>query len=200
MRGEHVGDRPGPGLERRRRVVHHRGVETHPGHDGEDLALHVADVDRAAPTTQDEPDPLLGVRRDPEVRGEQVPVPPGRIARAASVPGEPLDARARTVPSPPLTNTTSAPSSTACAGLTGPRVLGRRLSHTGSGQPASASRATIVARSSSRPSTRFGLTITAVRRGPRPSRCSAAGWVVASWGIVTVASVPGSRDRPLRGV
>ena len=101
---------------------------------------------------------------------------------------------ARTVPSPPATNTTAAPSSTACFACPVPGSSAVVSSHAGSGQPASASCSVMPARSSSRPSTRFGLTMTAVRRGPPPSRCSAAGWVVASWGVVTVASM--SRGSP----
>ena len=120
-------------------------------------------------------------------------MPPGRIASAVCVPASP-SMHARTVPSPPATNTTAAPSSTACFACPVPGSSAVVSSHAGSGQPASASCSTMPARSSSRPSTRFGLTITAVRSGPLPSRCSAAGWVVASWGVVTGASM--SRGSP----
>ena len=67
-------------------------------------------------------------------------------------------------------------------------------SHAGSGHPASVSRATMRSRSASRPSTRFGLTITAERWGPTSGRCGAVFWVSVVSSVGTDRVCPGGRE------
>ena len=79
----------------------HVGVEARPGHHGEALAVHRADVDRARLAVQPGRDGAVDVLRDPEVGREQV----GRAGRddrdRRARPGERVDAALRHAVSAP---------------------------------------------------------------------------------------------------
>src|SRR6266536_776972 len=66
-----------PALQVALGVADHLRVETHPGHDRDVLAVHLAEVEPAALAMQPDADRLGQVVRDPEVGGEQV----GRTSR-----------------------------------------------------------------------------------------------------------------------
>ena len=110
-------------------------------------------------------------------------MPAGNTASAAAEPTIP-SAHARTVPSPPLTKTTSAPSATACRACPVPGSSRVVSSHPGSGQPAAASASSTSAWRPPTLSTRTGLKITTERSGP------VAGSRWASPGTGSLVAVP----------
>ena len=111
--GPDVGHASEPILERAVGLLDHRRVEAGSGHDGEALAVEPADIELAPFAAEADRDRLLDVLRDAEVRREQVRGAGRAGSRAAS--SEPAIASiARwTVPSPPQTKSSSAPSASA---------------------------------------------------------------------------------------
>ena len=85
----------------------------------EALAVEPADVELAPLAAKPDRDSLLDVLRDAEVRREEVRGPGGHDREGGVRPGERIDRNAATVPSPPQTKSSSAPSSRArftCSG------------------------------------------------------------------------------------
>ena len=108
-----VGGTPEAVFERAVRVPDHRGVETGAGHDGEPLAVEAADIELPPITAETDRDRLLDVLRDPEVRREQVRGA-GREDGKRDVRVLPSASTQRcTIPSPPQTKSSSAPSASA---------------------------------------------------------------------------------------
>ena len=73
-------------------VADHRGVEAGAGHDGEALAVELADVELAAVAAEPDRHRLLDVLRDAEIRGEEVRGAGGDDREAHARPREDVDA------------------------------------------------------------------------------------------------------------
>ena len=100
--------RPKRSFRRAVGITDHGGVEPGAGHHREVLAVHETEVERAAPTSEPDVDGGLDVFRDAEVRRRQFAVPAGITA---SGPVPPIASAHRcTMPSPPHTKSSSAPS------------------------------------------------------------------------------------------
>ena len=155
------------------------------------------DLTRGRPPAGRAPGPAARPRSvsvgTPRFVASRLPVPPGRIASAVSLPDRPVDAGAdRAVAAGDEHD--AAPSSTACFAWPVPGSSAVVSSHAGSGQPASAScsvmlRAELV-------ETLDAVRVDDHRRASagRASRCSAARLGRRVWGVVTSASM--SRGSP----
>ena len=87
--GDHIGQRADPRLECRGRTVHHGGVEAHPGHHGEQFAVHLTEIHLTAAARHCHPDTLDRVQWQTEVGGQQVSGAGRQHGQGGSGAGEP---------------------------------------------------------------------------------------------------------------